>query len=184
MDEQEVAGRIERLEQLLELLEETPGATAASGIEAVGLLSAVYGEALARMARLTAQREPPLLADMAADELVGHLLGLHGVHPGGVVARVELALDEVRPYARSHGGDIELVSIEDGTAVVRLSGTCDGCASSQATMAALVRDAVLGSVPELIGVEALAPTAPSHPAPGAHPPAPVAITGRSAADPL
>lgn len=165
MDDAEVTGRIERLEHLLETLERTPGATAASALEAVGLVSSIYGEALARMA----SGAGALLETLAGDELVGHLLGLHGAHPSSVHERVERALDEVRPFARAHGGDLELVSVEDAVATVRLAGTCDGCAASSATMESMVRDAVLAAAPELLAVQALPATAPAHPAPAAAP---------------
>ena len=47
---------------------------------------------------------------------------------------VDKALDEVRPYLVADGGNVELVSIEDGIVVVRLNGACGTCASSSATM--------------------------------------------------
>jgi Fe-S cluster biogenesis protein NfuA len=172
MDESEVAGRIERIEQLLDQLERTPGATAAAAIEAVALVASVYGEALGRMAAGAG----PAAEALAGDELVGHLMALHGVHPLAVEARVERALDEIRPYARSHGGDIELVAVDTGVATVKLSGSCDGCAASQATLEGMVRDAVLAAVPELAALDALPATAAAHPAPAA---VPLALGARS-----
>jgi Fe-S cluster biogenesis protein NfuA len=47
---------------------------------------------------------------------------------------VDKALDEVRPYLVADGGNVELVSIDDGIIVVRLNGACGTCASSSATM--------------------------------------------------
>src|SRR6476469_4267349 len=49
------------------------------------------------------------LAALAADDLVASLLLVHGLHPYGVVERVERALEGVRPYLGSHGGDVELL---------------------------------------------------------------------------
>lgn len=175
MDDAEVAGRIERLEHLLEQLERTPGVTAQSGVDAVRVVASLYGEALVRMA----SRAGAALGELADDELVGHLLGLHGVHPLPLAERVERALDEVRPYAGSHGGGIELVGLEDGVATVRLSGTCDGCAASQATMERMVEEAVLAAAPELARVAALPATSPGHPAPD--PRIAVTLTRRAAA---
>ena len=40
------------------------------------------------------------------------------------------ALDSVRPYMESHGGDVELLGLEDGVARLRLKGSCNGCAAS------------------------------------------------------
>ena len=48
------------------------------------------------------------------DELVAHLLLLHGLHPVPVRERVIGALDEVRPYLVAHGGGVELLGVDDG----------------------------------------------------------------------
>ena len=45
------------------------------------------------------------------DELVAHLLLLHGLHPVPVRERVLGALDEVRPYLATHGGGVELLDV-------------------------------------------------------------------------
>jgi Fe-S cluster biogenesis protein NfuA/nitrite reductase/ring-hydroxylating ferredoxin subunit len=155
LNDQEVERRIERLDGLLEQLERTPGATAASALEAVELLAGIYGEALSRV-MLRVSSAPELVRQLVGDELLSHLLVLHELHPGSVHERVDRALDDVRPYLASHGGDVQLASIEDGVAVVRLSGTCQSCASSAATLELAVRDAVLAAAPELTRVEALA----------------------------
>jgi Fe-S cluster biogenesis protein NfuA/nitrite reductase/ring-hydroxylating ferredoxin subunit len=155
LNDQEVRRRIERLDNLLEQLERTPGATAASALEAVELLAGIYGEALSRV-MLHVAAAPELVEQLAGDELLSHLLVLHELHPGPVHERVDRALEDVRPYLASHGGDVELVSIEDGVAMVRLSGTCQSCASSSATLELAVQDAVLAAAPELVRVEAMA----------------------------
>jgi Fe-S cluster biogenesis protein NfuA len=69
---------------------------------------------------------------------------------------VDRALDDVRPYLAAHGGDVRLASVEDGVARVRLSGTCQSCGSSPATLELAVRDAVLAAAPEVTRVEAVA----------------------------
>lgn len=155
LDDQEVRRRIERLDGLLAQLERTPGATAASALEAVELLAGIYGEALSRVMHHVADA-PRLVEQLTGDELLWHLLVLHELHPGSVQERVDRALDDVRPYLASHGGAVELASVQDGVATVRLSGTCQSCASSSATLELAVRDAVLAAAPELTRVEALA----------------------------
>jgi Fe-S cluster biogenesis protein NfuA len=47
---------------------------------------------------------------------------------------VDAALEEVRPYLRADGGDVEVVGIEDGIVAVRLQGACGSCTSSTATL--------------------------------------------------
>lgn len=48
--------------------------------------------------------------------------------------RVEEALDEIRPYVESHGGEVELLEIDEGVVHVRMSGACQGCAGSAITL--------------------------------------------------
>jgi Fe-S cluster biogenesis protein NfuA/nitrite reductase/ring-hydroxylating ferredoxin subunit len=48
--------------------------------------------------------------------------------------QVEEALDEIRPYIESHGGDLELLDVDDGIVHVRMSGACHGCAASAMTL--------------------------------------------------
>jgi NifU-like domain len=47
---------------------------------------------------------------------------------------VEEALEQVRPYINSHGGEVELLSVEDGVVRVRMSGACQGCVASAMTL--------------------------------------------------
>ncbi|EGV42222.1 NifU family protein [Bizionia argentinensis JUB59] len=48
---------------------------------------------------------------------------------------IEKALDEIRPFLQSDGGDISLLSIEDGKLVrVQLEGACVGCSVNQMTL--------------------------------------------------
>ena len=54
--------------------------------------------------------------------VLGGLLLLHGLHPLGVEERVLQALEDVRPYLRSHGGNVELVEVSEGVARLRLHG--------------------------------------------------------------
>ena len=157
-----VEARLARLDELLAQLERTPGATAALAIEAVQALGEVYGTALARVVDLA---PGSLLDAYDRDELLRHLMVLHDLHPHPVEQRVREALDRVRPYMESHGGDVELVSVLDGVARIVFTGHCDGCTSSTETMTAVVREAVLSAAPELADVEAEPATAPPHPAP-------------------
>jgi Fe-S cluster biogenesis protein NfuA len=60
----------------------------------------------------------------------------------------------VRPYLGSHGGDVELLGVENGVARLRLNGTCDGCPSSAVTLQHSIEAAILQAAPELERVEA------------------------------
>lgn len=67
--------------------------------------------------------------------------------------RVLLALDRVRPYLQSDGGDISLVEITaDNTVKVKLQGACHGCPFSMQTLKAGVEQVLLKEVPEITRV--------------------------------
>ena len=74
---------------------------------------------------------------------MGGLLLLHGLHPLDLEARVRQALDKVRPYLRSHGGNVELLGVDEGVVRLRLEGSCHGCPSSAATMRQTIEEAIL-----------------------------------------
>jgi len=64
--------------------------------------------------------------------------------------KVELALDEIRPFLQSDGGDISLISIEDGKSVkVRLEGNCVGCSVNQMTLKSGVEMTIKKHAPQI-----------------------------------
>ncbi len=78
-------------------------------------------------------------------------MGIAGPLAQRVVAVLEQA---VNPSIASHGGRADLVALneEDGTAYLRLSGGCQGCAMSQMTLRQGIETALLEEVPELTRV--------------------------------
>ncbi|MFC4033499.1 NifU family protein [Streptomyces polygonati] len=125
--------------------------------ELVRLVTDFYGAGLTRLLDLVHERghlADDVLAALAADELVASLLLVHGLHPYSVETRVEQALDSVRPYLGSHGGDVELLGVSaDGVVGLRLLGSCDGCPSSSVTLELAVRSAVEAAAPEMTTIE-------------------------------
>ncbi|OTA41246.1 MAG: hypothetical protein A6D92_08495 [Symbiobacterium thermophilum] len=69
--------------------------------------------------------------------------------------RVERALDLIRPAIRMDGGEVELVSVEDGVARIRMVGACGGCPMSTMTLKMGIERAVRQHVPEIRAVEAV-----------------------------
>ncbi len=125
--------------------------------ELVGLLMRFYGAGLTRVLEIVTDdgaREPELLGRLGDDELVSSLLILHGIHPLDVETRVERAIDKVRPYLGSHGGDVELIGVEGEVARLRMQGTCSTCPASQVTLDLALEKAILEAAPELSRVEA------------------------------
>lgn len=147
----------ERIELLLE------ASTAAGPIvreraeELVRLVVELYGAGLERVLELAYDAGAlgeGLLAALAGDELVSSLLLVHGLHPYSVQERVERALDDVRPYLGSHGGDVQLLDVSDeGVVSLQLLGSCDGCASSAVTLELAVEDAIRTAAPEIVRID-------------------------------
>lgn len=67
-----------------------------------------------------------------------------------IINKVEAALDEIRPYLRTDGGDISLVEItDDYTVKVKLMGACETCHVSMMTLKNGVEIAVKNAVPKV-----------------------------------
>jgi len=67
--------------------------------------------------------------------------------------RVQIALERVRPYLQSDGGDIQLLEVTDDYIVkVKLQGACHGCPYSMQTLKAGVEQALIKEVPEIKSV--------------------------------
>ena len=156
-----VEARLARLDEVLAGLESAPG----PALEAVRLLTEVYGEALARVLDDADERLWERLAD---DDLLGHLLVLHEIHPESPERRAARAVEKLRPAVRERGGDLEWAGVDGRVARVRLTsgGGCgSGCGGGSAEVVEAVREAVLAVAPELTSVETVPGTAGRKPAP-------------------
>ena len=70
--------------------------------------------------------------------------------------RTELALDTIRPYLATDGGNVKILEItQEGTLRLELLGSCGSCPMSSMTMKAGIEDAVRRLVPEISYVEAV-----------------------------
>jgi Fe-S cluster biogenesis protein NfuA/nitrite reductase/ring-hydroxylating ferredoxin subunit len=157
IDDQGLQERVARMETLLEEIETLPDRNARSkAAEVVGVLLDLYGEGLARMMEVVAEGEERERAfdAFSEDQLVSHLLLLHGLHPLDLETRVIMALEEVRPYLQSHGGNVELLGVKEGVARLRMKGSCSGCPSSTVTLRLAIEEAIQKTAPDLEGIEA------------------------------
>ena len=153
----------DRIEQLLDDLRAAADPRVYTLAEELArAVTELYGAGLERVVELVAEADPGLLDRLAADELVASLLLVHGLHPKALVMRVEGALASVRPYLAQHGGDVELLDVDEdvGAVHLRLLGSCDGCPSSAATLQGAVEAAINAAAPEIvcIDVDAAEPT--------------------------
>ncbi len=144
-------------------------ASAAGGVvarqraeELVRLVADLYGAGLERILTIlfeAGRLDDDTLAALVADDLVASLLLVHDLHPYDVTTRVEQALEAVRPYLGSHGGDVELLDVsDDGVVRLRLLGSCDGCASSSVTLKLAVEGAIEAAAPEIVSIEVETPS--------------------------
>jgi Fe-S cluster biogenesis protein NfuA/nitrite reductase/ring-hydroxylating ferredoxin subunit len=162
LDDREARERVARVESLLEEVEALADPVARDrATDLVQALLDLYGEGLARIVERASERDDGTLAEaLAGDELVSHLLLLHGMHPVPLRARVHEALDEVRPYLESHGGNVELLGVEQGIVRLRLEGSCSGCPSSAATLKLAIEDAIHKTAPDVERIEAVGSVEP------------------------
>jgi Fe-S cluster biogenesis protein NfuA/nitrite reductase/ring-hydroxylating ferredoxin subunit len=154
----------DRIAALLDACAAAGPVAASRAEELVRLVVDLYGAGLERLldALADAGRLDGVAQDaLADDDLVAALLLVHGLHPHDVGTRVRRALDDVRPYLGSHGGDVTLLEVTaDGVVRLQFSGTCGSCASSAATLELAVEGAVAAAAPETTGVELVPVPAP------------------------
>ena len=66
-----------------------------------------------------------------------------------LITNVEKALNEIRPFLKSDGGDIKLLSIENNIVKVQLQGACTGCSVNQMTLKNGVEATIKKQAPEI-----------------------------------
>ncbi|MGH7931146.1 MAG: NifU family protein [Candidatus Binatia bacterium] len=153
-----IAGRIETLVQEFGALPDPRARHKAE--EIVTLLMQLYGAGLGKIVDIAvatvdeagAAREK-LFKRFTEDPLVTSLLVLHELHPQDTETRITGALEHVRPYLGSHGGNVALVGIHGGVVRLRLEGSCDGCPSSSLTIKLAVEKAIQEAAPEIERIE-------------------------------
>ncbi len=156
-DEQGFQRRMQQIEEIIGTIESSADpATRAWSEQLIALVLELHSVGLARVLELVSQSGDQCAAlsdELANDELVGSLLLLHGLHPLGLETRVARALESVRPYLESHGGNVELMDISDGSVRLRLEGSCHGCPSSTLTLKSTIEEAVYAAAPDITGLE-------------------------------
>ena len=147
-----------RVDDAVGALEDLDPAARKVAEELQGAVEAIHKAGLVTIVRRLraedATREA--LFELAADPAVHLLLSLHGIVRPDPVTHANQVLESVRPQLHSHGGDVALVRIEDGTAFVRLEGACNGCSMSSVTLRNLVEEALVQGVPAITAVEVVA----------------------------
>lgn len=149
------------MRQLDELLQDVetiidPAARAKTGRIIQGLME-FHGAGLAAIFERLGQAGEAgrsVIDDLTHDELAGNLLLLYGLHPLGLETRVKAALEKVRPYLASHGGNVELLGIsEEGVVRLAMQGSCHGCPSSAVTMKTTIEQAIYDNAPDVTAIQ-------------------------------
>jgi Fe-S cluster biogenesis protein NfuA len=147
---------VARVQELQERLEEMADPRDRDLAEAlVGAIVELYGEGMRRIVGVledAGDDGSTLREQLSEDGVVASLLLIHDLYPVPLEERVVEALDSVRPYLESHGGNMELLGIEDGIARLRLQGSCKTCPASAATLELAVKQALDEAAPDLEGL--------------------------------
>jgi Fe-S cluster biogenesis protein NfuA/nitrite reductase/ring-hydroxylating ferredoxin subunit len=161
----QLVGRVQELQERLE----SSGESAARAVaeELVSAIVQMYGAGLERIFGSLIQDGADgerIAASLADDELVATLLLIHDLHPVSLEQRVQSALESVRPYMESHGGNVELLSLEGGVARIRLRGSCSDCSASSVTLELAIKQALEEAAPDLEGLDVEGIVPPAMPA--------------------
>lgn len=70
--------------------------------------------------------------------------------------RVDNALDTIRPYLKTDGGDVKVLDVTDqGVVTLELMGSCGSCPMSAMTLKAGIEESIRKAVPEITKVQAI-----------------------------
>jgi Fe-S cluster biogenesis protein NfuA/nitrite reductase/ring-hydroxylating ferredoxin subunit len=148
---------VERVQDLQAQLESTGESVPRElAEELVSAVVRMYGAGMERIVDSllsTGSDGERIAASLADDPLVATLLLIHDLHPVPLEHRVQQALDSVRPYMESHGGNVELLSLEHGVARIHLRGSCSDCSASAVTLELAIKQALEEAAPDLEGLE-------------------------------
>lgn len=148
---------VERVQELLGSLDEIADPVAQQRVqELIGTVLELYGAGLERVLGIVDDAGDDALALRQAlldDGVVSSLLLIHGLYPISLEERVVEALDSVRPFLASHGGNVELLGVDEGVARLRLEGSCNGCPASAATLENALKEAIDATAPDLLELE-------------------------------
>jgi Fe-S cluster biogenesis protein NfuA len=157
-EEETMEWQNQRLQQLMEEIDGmAEGEIKEMMQDCVQNLLSFYGCGLKRILQIISEGNSSAAKDiynkLIEDGFVSSLLLIHDLHPLDLKTRLHFALEKVRPYVDGHGGRIEIVSVENGIAKIKMSGSCKGCPSSENTIELGIKKAIEENCPDLLGLE-------------------------------
>ena len=152
-----------RLEVLLGEIEELDEEVRASVFELMDGFDLIHRTALGALGRELDKETVERLR--SADPSIAWLFDAYRV---GVDerAQADAALESVRPYIHSHGGEVEVLEVTGGVVRLRLSGSCSGCTASAITLQHGIDEALREHLPGFVATEVEEDDAEAHPPPG------------------
>lgn len=165
-NDDEFQERVRQLGKLVAQFDELPdGATKTAARELVQLLMDVHGRGLERVMEIvfdSGDFGPTIINKLGQDSIVGKLLLLYSLHPDRLEARIQSALDRIRPRLRKLACTIEIESVHEGAVQVRLATSGHSCGSSTKDLRSIVEDGMFEFAPdvtslEILGLEELTP---------------------------
>ncbi|MGI8683680.1 MAG: NifU family protein [Acidimicrobiales bacterium] len=164
-----------RLEDLLRRVEDLDDESKELAFELLDGVDTLHRMALHRLAD---QLGDSAVQDLAGgDPAVAWLFEAYGI---GIDERAvaDAAIDTVRSYIHSHGGEVTVLSAHDGVVRLRMSGACSGCTASAQTLRTSIDGALQDHLPGFLRTELEEDDAAPHPPPVG--PVPVKLRERPA----
>jgi Fe-S cluster biogenesis protein NfuA len=153
---------LDRLEALLGQVEGMDEQVRDKVFELLDGVDAVHRLAITRLADVVGDG---LVSLRCSDAAIDWLFEAYGVGVDDVEA-ASAALDEVRPYLHEHGGEVQVLGVQQGVVRLRLSGACSGCTSASDTLRHGVEEALREGLPGFVAIDvATDDGAAAHPPP-------------------
>jgi Fe-S cluster biogenesis protein NfuA len=151
--------QVRQLGKLIAQFDELPdGATKTAARDLVQLLMDVHGRGLERVMEIvfdSGDSGQKIIDRLGQDSIVGNLLLLYSLHPDGLEARIQSALDRMRPRLRKLACTIELENVQEGAVQVRLATSGHSCGSSTKDLRLIVEDGMFEFAPDVTSLEIL-----------------------------
>jgi len=145
--------RVQKIEEAIQQIDSIADPQLrATVIQLVQSLMDLHSDAFNRTLEIVSEREDgqACIDLLGADELVGGLLVLYGLHPVDFDSRIRQALENVRPLLQSHGGNVELLGLSDGVVRLQMVGSCHSCPSSASTLKGAIEEAIYATAPDTV----------------------------------
>jgi Fe-S cluster biogenesis protein NfuA len=145
-----------RLESIAELVHRIEAAAdpslRADARELVESLMSLHGGGLERTLEIISSAGAAgqeIVDRLGRDQMVSSLLVLYGLHPLDFESRVNQGVERARSFLKPHGGEMELIRIEEGSVRLRLKVSGHGCGSNPASLKEALEEMIYESAPDV-----------------------------------